>query len=45
MVQCPDGMVLKFYKDTGVCAGFPYIDLENLEEHVIKSPGTETPQE
>ena len=39
MVECPDGTVLKFLKDTGVCAGFPYIDLENLEAHVVKSPG------
>ena len=25
MVECPDGTVLKFLKDTGVCAGFPYL--------------------
>ena len=30
MVQCPDGTVLKFHKDTGVCAGLPYIDLKKL---------------
>ena len=35
LVHCPDGMILKFKKDTGVCEGFPYIDLENLDDHII----------
>jgi len=34
LVKCPNGLTLKFKKDVGVCEGFPYIDLENLEEHV-----------
>ena len=37
MVQCPVDTILKFHKDT--CTGFPYINLENLEANVMKSPG------
>ena len=35
IVSCPNGLKLKFKKDTGVCEGFPYVDLENLQEHVL----------
>ena len=32
-VKCPNGGTLSFKKDVGVCEGFPYVDLDNLEEH------------
>ncbi len=35
VVSFPNGLKLKFKKDTGICEGFSYVDLENLEEHVI----------
>jgi hypothetical protein len=30
----PNGKVLTFKKDTGVCGGMPFIDMNNLHEHV-----------
>ena len=36
-VHCPDGGVLKFKKDIGVCEGFSYINLKNLNKHIITS--------
>jgi hypothetical protein len=35
-VECPDGTVLKFKCNNGLCKGFQYIYLENLKEHVFK---------
>jgi hypothetical protein len=37
IVECPDGTILKFKRDQGLCKGFPYIDMENLQDHVFKS--------
>ncbi len=31
----PDGRVLKFKRDIGYYKGFPYVDLENLQDHII----------
>ena len=28
---------LKFKRDRGLCEGFPYIDMENLQDHVFKT--------
>ena len=36
IMECPDGTVLKFKHDCGLCKGFPYIDMENLQDHVFK---------
>ena len=36
IVECPDGTILKFKRDQGLCEGFPYIDMENLQDHVFK---------
>ncbi len=35
---------MKFKKDTDICEGFPYVDLENLEEHVILDSRSGTPK-
>ncbi len=35
---------MKFKKDTCICEGFPYVDLENLEEHVISDSRSGTPK-
>ena len=35
LVKCPNSLTLKFKKNVGICEGFPYIDLENLKEHVV----------
>ena len=43
VVRCPNGLTLQFKKDTGVCEGFPYVDLENLKEHVISDSRSGTP--
>jgi hypothetical protein len=37
IVECPDGTILKFKRDRGLCEGFPYIDMENLQDHVFKT--------
>ena len=37
IVECPDGTILKFKRDQGLCEGFPYIDMENLQDHVFKT--------
>ncbi len=44
VVSCPNRLKLKFKKDTCVCEGFPYVDLENLEEHVISDHMIGTPE-
>ena len=36
IVECPDGTVLKFKRDRGLCEGFPFIDVENLQDHVFR---------
>ena len=33
-VFTPQGRVLTFYLDTGVCAGMPYLDMTKLQDHV-----------
>ena len=38
-VHTPDGLILTFKKDEGVCEGFPYINLENLQDHVKSAMG------
>ncbi len=43
-VSFPNGLKLKFKKDTGVCERFPYVNLENLEEHVISDRMSGTPK-
>ncbi len=30
LVTCPDGGVLQFKRDVGVCKGFPYVNLANI---------------
>ena len=35
---------MKFKKDTGICEGFPYVNLENLEEHVMSNCRSGTPE-
>ena len=30
-IHCPDGTVLTLKKDTGLCQGFPYLDLKELQ--------------
>ena len=37
IVECPDGTILKFKRNRGLCKGFPYIDMENLQDHVFKT--------
>jgi hypothetical protein len=37
IVECPDRTILKFKCDQGLCKGFPYIDMENLQDHVFKT--------
>jgi hypothetical protein len=37
IVECPDRTILKFKRDQGLCEGFPYIDMENLQYHVFKT--------
>jgi predicted Fe-S protein YdhL (DUF1289 family) len=32
----PNGKVVTFKRDTGMCAGMPYLDMNNLHEHVTK---------
>ena len=39
IIESPDETILKFKKDKGLCEGFPYINLENLKEHVFKPAG------
>ena len=36
IVECPDKTVLKFKQDCGLCKGFPFIDMENLQDHVFR---------
>ena len=36
IVECPDGTVLKFKQDRGLCENFPFIDMENLQDHVFR---------
>ena len=36
IVGCPDGTILNFKHDKGLCKGFPCIDIENLSTHVFK---------
>ena len=36
MVECPDGIILKFKHNNCLCKGFPYIDMDNLKDHVFK---------
>ena len=43
-MSCPNGLKLKFKKDVVICEGFPYVDLENLEEHVISDRRRGTPK-
>ena len=31
IVECPDGTILKFKRDNGLCKDFPYIDTEKHE--------------
>ncbi len=40
-VHCPDGGVLKFKTDVGTCEGFPYINLANLEDHIVTNDKSE----
>ena len=35
-MECPDWTILKFKQDKGLCKGFPFIDMENLSEHILK---------
>ena len=35
LVTCSDGVVLMFKHDVGVYEGFPYVDLANLQDHII----------
>jgi len=35
-VECPDGTILKFKQDKGLYKGFPFIDMDNLSEHILK---------
>ena len=35
----PSGLILTFKNNEGVCEGFPYIDLENLQDHVKCATG------
>ena len=37
IVECPDGTILKFKRDRGLFKGFPYIDMENLQDHVFNT--------
>ena len=39
-MECPDGTVLKFKRDSGLCEGFPFIDMENLQDHVFRPDTT-----
>ncbi len=34
-VTFPDGGVLKFKRYVGVCKGFPYVYLANLQDHIV----------
>ena len=43
-MSCPNGLKLKFKKDTDICEGFPYVDLENLKEHVMSDRRSGTPK-
>ena len=36
IVECPDGTVLKFKQDCGLCEKFPFIDMENVQDHVFR---------
>ena len=36
IVEYPDGSVLKFKWDRGLCKGFLFIDMENLQDHVFR---------
>ena len=36
IVECPDGTILKFKQDKGLYKGFPFIDMDNLSEHILK---------
>ena len=40
IVKCPDGTILKFKRDCGLCGGFPYIDMENLQDRVFRPTST-----
>ena len=39
-MECPDGTVLKFKQDRGLCGGFPFIDTENLQDHIFRPDTT-----
>ena len=34
VIHCPDGTKLTLERDTGVCQGFPYLDMRKHKEHV-----------
>ena len=36
IVECPDGTILKFKHNKGLCKGFLFIIMENLSKHVFK---------
>ena len=39
VARSPEGQVLLFKKDEGMCDGMPYLDMSKLDEHIMKSNG------
>ena len=35
LMYLKNGPIFKFKRDVGVCEGFPYLDMDNLKDHIV----------